>query len=395
MDSDTIPGRLRTELKKRFGAAPEEIRVVRAPLRICPLGAHIDHQGGTVTAMAIDRAVHLSYIAASDTMVRLTSLSFPGETRFHLDRIPPRSDDWGNYARGAAAALESYELTRGILGITHGDHGEGGLSSSAAVGVAYLLAMEEANGLSLSKEENVRLDRAIENDYLGLRNGILDQAAILYGKKDHLTRIDCRLETVRAIPRPATMPPFAILVAFSGVRQGLTSTDYNTRVGECTEAAAALLIAAGRPAEKPLLADVTTEEYAEHGKALSGGPAKRARHFFTETSRVEQGVSAWQAGDLATFGQHMTDSGRSSIENYECGSTPLINLYDSIRNLEGVYGTRFSGAGFRGCCIALIDPGASQAISQQITSAYSKKHPELSQAASIFICNSDDGARFL
>lgn len=393
---DPVVDRLALELKKRHGATDQELRVVRSPLRICPLGAHIDHQLGTVTAMAIDRAVHLGYLASPDPTVRVSSLAFSGEVRFRLDRVPPPTrGDWGNYARGAAQALSPMGLTRGILGVTEGVHGEGGLSSSAAVGVAYLLALEEANSITVSREENVEFDRRIENGYLGLKNGILDQAAILHSRRDHLTRIECRTGVCEAVARDPDMPPFAILVAFSGVRQALTATGYNERVAECAEAARILLEAAGRPDEDPLLGNVPPEDYARFEARLEGGPARRARHFFTESRRVQTGLSAWKAGDLAAFGRAVTESGHSSIVNYECGSEPLIDLYEILCSQSGVHGARFSGAGFRGCCIALVDPEQAEAIRDRVASAYARKQPKLAKDAPVFICRSDDGARFV
>ncbi len=389
--------RLQAEMTTRFQVGLDRVRIVRAPYRICPLGAHIDHQLGPVTAMAIDRAVHLAYAPSGSREVRLRSLDFPGEVRFSLDAIgPAQAGDWGNYARGAATALrEKFGLDQGIVGITAGKMGEGGLSSSAAIGVAYLLALEDANRLQLTPRDNIELDRMIENEYLGLRNGILDQSAILLSRKDHLTLIDCKAVTHRLVPRPEALSPFAILIAFSGLSQALITTGYNLRVRECNEAAAILLRAAGRPDEPPFLGNVTRAEYLAHRAKLSGAPARRAEHFFSEAERVERGVKAWQQGDLATFGRLMTESGRSSIEKYECGCPPLIDLYETLVRTEGVYGSRFSGAGFRGCCVALADPAAAAGAAARVREAYSRRYPDLAPNAPVLICQSDDGARIL
>ena len=122
---------------------------MRSPYRVCPLGAHIDHQLGPVTAMAIDRSVFLAYAPSPSGEVRLSSLDFPGVVRFDLDDVPRRqTDDWGNFPRGAALALrDRHRLERGIVGVTTGKLHGGGVSSSAAVGVAFLLAFEDVNGL--------------------------------------------------------------------------------------------------------------------------------------------------------------------------------------------------------------------------------------------------------
>jgi len=374
----------------------EKVSLVRSPYRVCPLGAHIDHQGGIVTAMAIDRAVWLAYATAPDSTMRLASHHFDGEVRFPLRQIPgARDGDWGNFARGAVQALQAagHSLDRAIVGLTAGNLGEGGLSSSAAIGVAYLLALEEANGLSVSATGNVDLDQRIENGYLGLRNGILDQSAILLSRRDHLTVIDCRRRAHECVEGgPGVSPHF--LIAFSGLREALVNTDYNRRVEECRSAATTLLAAAGRAGGEPLLGEISADEYEQHAERLPAVEARRAAHFFGEMARVQRGAAAWRHGDLGELGRLMTASGASSIHNYECGADPLIDLYEILVDTPGVLGARFSGAGFRGCCVALVEPEAASAAAEEVAQRYGERQPAwAAQAAPVMICNSDDGAR--
>ena len=217
------------------------------------------------------------------------------------------------------------------------------------------------------------LDQAIENGYLGLRNGILDQSAILYSHRDHLTSIDCTTGQHSLIPKPESLS-FSILIAFSGIQTALVSTGYNSRVEECAEAAATLLHACQRPDVPQVLGNVSPEEYAMHRRLLEGAPAKRAEHFFTESERVWKGEEAWRSGELARFGELMTESGRSSIENYECGSEPLIDLYEILIRTPGVYGARFSGGGFRGCCVALLEEEAGFDYARETGSRHDDGH---------------------
>lgn len=389
--------RLREETERRYGVARSEVSVILAPYRICPLGAHIDHQLGLVTAMALDHGVFLAYAPSAAREVRLSSRVFPGDVRFPLDDVPERrTDHWGNYVCGAVRALrQNHRLDTGIVGVTDGRLGEGGLSSSAAIGVAYLLALENVNGLQVSHEENIALDQYIENDYLGLNNGILDQSAILLSRRNHLTLIDCATVQHELIPRAPSMPDFVVLVAFSGLTQALVGTDYNRRVAECAEAAKTLLEAAGRMEKEPLLRNVRSEEYAAYAGQLSGAPARRAAHFFSEMERVQHGVAAWKEGDLGQFGRLMTASGESSIQNYECGAPPLIDLYHILIETDGVYGARFSGAGFRGCCVALVEPDAAPKAAADVRQAYARRHPDLAENAPVLLCRPDDGARIL
>ena len=397
MDLAARAAHLLRRLRRLYGVDEKEGQVVFAPYRICPLGAHIDHQGGPVTAMALDRGVLLAYAPAAGPQVRLSSLSFSGQIEFSLNQIPARPvGDWGDYARGAARALQArYTLPEGLVGLTEGRLGEGGLSSSAAVGVAYLLALEQINGLAVSRADNILLDQAIENGYLGLRNGILDQGAILWSRRGKLALIDCAQVDCQWIEPGANMPDWTVLVAFSGLRQALVGTDYNQRVGECAEAARLLLEAVGRPGQKPLLGAVEAEEYRQHKDVLQGAVGRRAAHFFSEVERVEQGVELWRQGDLAGFGAAMWDSGASSIHKYECGCQPLIDLYEILGETEGVYGARFSGAGFRGCCVGLVAAAAAEAAVERVRREYARRQPDLADEAPVLVCATGNGARIL
>ncbi len=282
-------------------------------------------------------------------------------------------------------------MTRGLVGIFSGRL-QGGISSSAAAGIAALLALEDVNDLGVTAIENIEFGRKIENDYLGLRNGLLDQTAVLQSRRDHLTRIDCRTASHVSIPAPPGLPAYRILLAFSGLKKPLIGTDYNRRVEECAEAARDLLEAAGRAGASPVLGNVTAEEYEAHKGRLRAEPARRAAHFFSETERVGQGVEAWKTGDLDRFGSLMTSSGESSIRLYECGTPPLIDLYHALIEAEGVYGARFCGAGFRGCCVALVRADSAAEVADRISSTYAARHPELARHAMSVICETSDGA---
>ncbi len=396
-DPEITAGPLREAVVKRYGVPSSSVRVIRSPYRICPLGAHTDHQLGSVTSMAIDRGVLFAYAPSASDAMRVSSFDFSGEVRFSLADIPDRREgDWGNFVRGAARALaQDHPIKEGFVGITSGRLDGGGLSSSAAIGVAFLLALEEVNGLNLSVKENIGLHQRIENEYLGLRIGILDQSAILLAQRDHLTAIDCATQEHRQVPYPTTPLPFTILIAFSGIRQALVETDYNRRVVECREAAALLLQAAGRASEVPVLGNLHAEEYATHRHHLHGALARRAKHFFSEAEHVKQGIGAWQQGRITDFGKLISAAGQSSISNYECGSPPLIDLYHLLVESEGVLGARFSGAGFRGCCLALVTPERAEEVAQKVPRAYARKHPEFADGARAILCASEDGARFV
>ncbi len=388
--------RLKTRLRHDVGCLESDIRVVYSPLRISPLGAHVDHQDGLVTGMTLDRVILLAFVPRQDRRVRVQSMNFPGPVEFELDDVPPKTPgDWGNYLRGAVLALQQkYRLHAGIEGIVSGEMPIGGLSSSAAVGVAYLLALETANELDVAPRENIEHDRYIENTYLGLKNGILDQSVILMSDRDHLTFLDCQSVEFARYPTPANNGHFEILVAYSGLAKSLAGTDYNNRVNECQQAARMMLEWAGEPAPPvPRLRMVSRELYAELGDRLPEPMDRRARHFFTEVERVRQGIDAWQAGDLPALGRLINESGASSIYNYESGCPHLATLYDILTQCPGVYGARFSGGGFRGSCIGLIDPNYRQEITAAIDARYPQTHPDVADLYSVHFCHPDGPAR--
>jgi galactokinase len=393
------------------------VRVVRAPYRVCPLGAHVDHQDGVVTGMAIDKGVLVAFAPRDDTRVRAASADFTALVEFDLRAVPPAAahGDWGNFLRGAAVALaRSHPLTRGADLYVAGQLPIGGLSSSAAVSVGYLLALQAVNDLSVAPEENIALARAIENDYVSLRSGILDQSMILLSQQDRLLRFDCRtldrsFAPFGSVPNaPGSAPsreaagasraaPPTIGVAYSGVSHALVGTGYNQRVAECREAAALLLAAAGLPVPEggAVLRDVPPDAYAAHQASLPPNLAKRAAHYFGEQERVEAGVAAWAAGDITRLGQLVTASGRSSIDNYECGAPELIAIYNALVTSPGVCGARFSGAGFRGSCLALVAPEAFHDVGTSVRAAYLRAFPQYADTFGFFACASAPAAGFI
>ncbi|GLJ10589.1 hypothetical protein SUGI_0131200 [Cryptomeria japonica] len=401
------------------GCDVDEVRVVASPYRICPLGAHIDHQGGTVTAMTVNKGILLGFIPSGDSKVVLQSAQFKGAVQFRIDNNLCKEDGevheecgWGRLARGAVFALKSAgkSLYQGIIGFVDGSgpFDSSGISSSAAVGVAYLLAFESANDLNISPSENIQLDRMIENGFLGLKNGILDQSAILLSQKKCLTCIDCKSKDYKFILPPISngnsnneeLESYKILLAFSGVKHALSSKPgYNSRVAECQEAATILLEASRRTSAEPLLCNVAPEDYAVHKEKLKDNLARRAEHYYSENSRVLAGLKAWSCGNLEDFGRLMSESGLSSIVNYECGCEPMIQLYEILLKAPGVFGARFSGAGFRGCCVALVDSKFAEKAASYVFEEYKKVQPDLAaqleEETAVLICESGDRARLI
>jgi galactokinase/galacturonokinase len=364
--------------------------LITVPLRLAPLGAHSDHQGGTVTGFAIDRFIHLFGQTQAEPTAKVQSLNFGQQVEVSFKGVAARvPGEWGNYLRGAVQALHgvSSTLDRGLCGVVHGDMPIGGLSSSAAVTIAYLLGLQHVNRRSITPPEMIALVRAVENDYLGLHNGILDQAVIMSSQRDALTVIDCATHHIRSIKHEVQPEPYEIMVVYSGLSRQLTGTPFNQRVAECAEAARELRVLLKlAPVERPLLHSISPSEYATNAHKLSPTSRKRAQHFFGEAARVQEGIQLWRTGDMSRFGELVTASGNSSIVNYESGSPALISLYEILADTSGVYGTRFCGGGFQGCCLALIHPEKRDLIAESLHSRFVARHPELKDQYSIHLC---------
>ena len=371
-----------------------------SPYRVCPLGAHVDHQHGLVTGFAIDKGVDLWFDISDNNIVNLTSRTFEGDVSFEIDK-PSQIRDymWGDYARGAKYALRKrFKLTRGITGVLQGSLPVGGLSSSAAVLIAYVMAFAKANDITLAPFEIVKIASEAEREYIGLNNGLLDQACIALGKKNHLLMLDCESDEYRVIPKPAEMPNFELGIFFSGLTRSLISSDYNLRVTECKTAAWTVQAYENVPLkthDKTFLRDVPESMYKRNRDKMPPRFARRAEHFYGEHKRVREGITAWESGNLEWFGSLVKASCESSIHNYECGSPELIAIYEAMLTTDGIYGGRFSGAGFKGACIALVDPTKKEQIEKEITEKYLAKFPQYKNTFKVYFCKSDDGARFV
>lgn len=373
---------------------------IYAPYRVCPLGAHVDHQHGLVTGFAINKGVDLWFSPTDDGHVHLESLSFEGVIDFDIRRRTQIKDhNWGDYARGAKYALSKrFELRRGIEGTIKGSLPVGGLSSSAAVLIAYVMAFAKANDITLKPFEVVLIASEAEREYIGLNNGFLDQACIALGRKDGLLFLDCDSNDYRIIRRNPDMADFEIGIFFSGLTRSLVNSDYNLRVFECKVAAWNMLAYTDQPLKefsKTFLRDIPKGVFEKTRDLMPGRFTRRAEHFYSEYRRVRQGVTAWETGNMQLFGKLSFDSCESSIHNYECGSPELIAIYKIMRNMQGVYGGRFSGAGFKGAVIAMVDPKYKASIEADLTSQYLEQFPEYEKTFKVFWVKPDNGARFV
>ena len=381
-----------------YGKQPENTAFT--PYRICPIGAHSDHQLGKITGFAIDKGIHIAYGTKQNGVVEVRSLQFEGRAQWHVASVPDQKQgDWADHLRGATAALNArYPLRLGICAVIGGELPIGGLSSSAAVIITFLSALCALNRIQPTPSELIAIAQEAENKYVGVSCGKLDQSCEIYCKKDHLLYMDMQDDSYELIPTAPTMKPYKIAIFFSGLERSLASSKFNMRVDECRSAGYALLAYAGMDYgrfRETNLRDVPREVYLAYRDRLPVAWCRRADHWYGEFARVEAGAEAWRRGDLEAFGALCFESGHSSIHNWETGSPELIRLYEIMRETKGIYGGRFSGAGFKGCCMALIDPAEEDAILASVEKAYLSAFPALEGKYSAHICNTSDGVKLL
>ena len=376
-----------------YGRDPEEISF--SPYRICPIGAHSDHNLGKITGFAINSGIHIAFSPKHNGVVELTSLQFPKRAQWHIKEVGDKVKDWADYLRGATWALaKKHQLTIGLCGVIEGSMPIGGLSSSAAVILAFLHALCKVNSIKLGDQEMINIAFDAEKNYVGVNVGTLDQSCEVLSRKDHLLYLDCKDNKYDLIPTSSRMKPFKFAIFFSGLEHNLAGSKYNMRVDELRAGIYALQAFSGMDYGKINQAnarDVSFDVYQTYKDRLPVPWRKRCEHWYTEFKRVEAGAKAWRRGDIEEYGKLSFQSGWSSIHNWESGAPEQIKLYEIMTETNGIYGGRFSGAGFKGCCMALINPDKAESIAEQVERKYLAAFPEMKGKYCFFLCESADG----
>ncbi len=387
--------RAKNIFEQRFTENTDAIHYIVSPYRICPLGAHVDHQGGLVMGRTIDAYSVIAFMVVDKPEVVIYSDHFESTTSFDLCGENQIETGWGQYAVGAAMVLSrSYQLKKGMIGVIVGTLPGGGLSSSASVGLAYLCALAFANELSISKEEYIELDLHLENDILGLSNGILDQSIIIYSKPDLMVFLDTRDRKVAFLPDARAESQVNFLIAYSGYNRNLIQTGFNDRVRECCLAAQALGEYSGNKSAQ-ILSDIPVDDYEKYKGLLPMDLNKRAQHYFSEVERVRLGKNAWLHGDYEKFGSLMNLSCESSIQNYQSGSEALIELSRIVQAAPGVLGARFSGGGYGGCVVGLVETEKAEIAICEIAEIYKSRIPTPPDAPLFVISQAGSGMQVL
>ncbi|HUW59583.1 MAG TPA: galactokinase [Candidatus Bathyarchaeia archaeon] len=355
------------QYKDHFGSGPEV--GVRAPGRVNIIGEHTDYNHGYVMPMALERDTVILARKRPDNKLDAFAATLGRSAETSLDRRTRNlREPWLDYVIGVADEL--FKLGKPIDGadiMITGDVPIGcGLSSSASLEMAALAMFEALGAFNLDGPEAARLGQRVENLFLGLNSGIMDQFISRMAKSGHALFLDCR--TFEYDHVPVAFPNAAFVIANTCLARGLTSSKYNERVDECRQAVAILSKALQRNATH--LRDFTLSELADAHTRMPDNVYRRARHIISENERTIRACHAMRTGDAPALGKLMNDSDTSLREDYEVTSPELDAMTRAAIAIPGCYGARMTGAGFGGCTINLVDRQAAQEFAQRLMAEY-------------------------
>ncbi len=341
----------------QFGGNPEIL--ARAPGRVNLIGEHTDYNDGYVLPMAIDRDTVIAARARRDRVLRIHAANFGATGEFPLGTWKRSAQfPWADYILGVAQQVEMLgKPLHGADCVLIGDVPIGaGLSSSASVEMAALALFETMGAFRLEPGEAAFLGRRVENDFIGVSSGIMDQFIVRAGRAGHALFLDCRSLHFDHIP--IAMDDVLFIIADTKVARGLAGSAYNERVRECGEAIAFLNRATGRHATH--LRDFSVEELEGCRQSMPEKIFRRARHVISENARTLDACDALRAGDAPRLGDLFNRSDESLRADYEVTCTELDLMTSIGRALPGCYGSRMTGAGFGGCTVHLVSASAAE-----------------------------------
>lgn len=384
---------LASRFKNLYGNEP--LFIVRAPGRVNLLGEHVDYNGGWVLPVAIDQAVYVAVGRGEKNTVSISTTNLNKKTSFSLSNLANKIDLlgnslplWARYPAGVAWALKDLGLrVTGINAVIISDLPIGsGLSSSAALEVSFAVAWKQLGGWSLDPMEMALACQRAENNYVGAMCGIMDQFASIFGEEGKALFLDCLTLKWKPIALPNKT---AIVIADTGVRRELGSSQHNVRRAECAQA---LKILKKVLPNAKVLRDVSVDDFSKYKHLLSPVLEKRAKHVVEECNRMQEAVKILQKADPAAFGKLMNQCHKSLKELYEVSCPELDMMVDLAQKIEGCYGARLTGAGFGGCTVNLVKKEDVESFKNTLKKNYTKA---MNKIPEVYACHASNGAAVL
>jgi len=376
------------KFKELFGGEGE-IGVYFAPGRVNMIGEHTDYNGGHVFPCALTIGTYGVARKRNDKKLRFYSMNFEqlGVLESSVENLKPEKEaDWTNYPKGVMWAFgeKGMKVEQGMDLVLFGNIPNGsGLSSSASVEVLTGFILRDMFGFDVTNQDLALIGQYSENKFNGVNCGIMDQFAIAMGKADHAIFLDTA--TLKYEYAPIKLENAKIVISCSNKKRGLGDSKYNERRSECEKALAELQKVVSIDA----LGDLTEAQFEEHKDAIKEEVCvRRAKHAVYENQRTIKAVEALKNNDVALFGKLMNESHVSLRDDYEVTGIELDTLVEEAWKIDGVIGSRMTGAGFGGCTVSIVKDEAVDTFIKEVGAAYEKK---IGYAADFYVVEIGDG----
>lgn len=360
-----------------------------APGRVNLIGEHTDYNGGLVFPCALSFGTYLLISRRDDKSTRFDSVNMNFTATVNANAFVNKPTEWIKYPLGVMKefADRGFDVWGYDL-LYYGNIPNGaGLSSSASIEVVTAVMLNEMTGAGLDMVELVKISQKAENVYVGVNCGIMDQFAVGMGKAQNAIALDCASLAYNYVP--LDMKGYKLVIANTNKKRGLADSKYNERRSECDEAVAAI----STVHNIEFLCQLTEEEFEQYSPSIKNDTVRRrAKHAVYENQRVVKAIDALKAGKLETFGQLMNASHKSLKEDYEVTGVELDTLAEEGQHLEGVLGSRMTGAGFGGCTVTLVQEDKVDNYIANVGKIYKEK---VNLEATFYIADVGEGARKL
>jgi galactokinase len=357
----------KNEFMEKYGDNKTNMRVYFAPGRVNLIGEHTDYNGGYVFPCALNFGTYLVVRPNDTDQIRLATTNFRFSANVGLKAFEPQGKHWINYPMGV---MDQF-VKRGVrlIGMDMMFSGtipnSAGLSSSASIEMVTAFALNDILGKKLDMIDLAKLSQKAENVFVGVKCGIMDQFASGMGKKDHAVFINCKTLDYETIP--LNPGDYKIIISNTNKRRGLAGSKYNERRDQCEEAVK--ILSKGKKIK--FLGDLNLKEFDELKHLIKDEIIlRRARHVVSENERVLNAIKALNLNDLKEFGRLMNESHDSLKIDYEVTGIELDTLVDEARKVDGVLGSRMTGAGFGGCTVSLVHKDVLNNFTNRVGSAY-------------------------
>ena len=379
---------LKKEFLKRFGKSSKAVHIYFAPGRVNLIGEHTDYNGGSVFPCALSYGTYLLTRETDGDELIFTTTNFEYSYTSSLKAIQKKVDsEWVNYPLGVMNQFvkNGYKIG-GLQMLFSGNIPNGaGLSSSASVEMVTAIALNDIFGSNIGIIELIKISQKAENEFVGVNCGIMDQFAVGMGKKDHAIYLNCDTLDYQLVP--VVLKEYCLVISNTNKRRGLADSKYNERRSECDQAVEYLK----KAKDIKLLGEISIAEFEEYKHLIKNDTIlKRAKHVVYEIDRTNKAVEALKNNDLKGFGLLMNQSHDSLRDDYEVTGIELDTLVEASRKVDGVLGSRMTGAGFGGCTVSLVHTKSISKFCKQAGEEYTQK---TGLKADFYIADIADGAR--